>query len=147
MISRRQFVRSCSLAAALMPAVRARKLQALGVQLYTVRTVLPQNPAETLRAIDELGYREAEATFAGLDKIMPALEATRLKPVSVHLDTNLFTKGAPEDLARAIDDVKRHGFAYAVCPYVAPADRGGLDVMRRLAEKLNRAGEKCRAAG
>src|SRR2546426_670536 len=27
------------------------------------------------------------------------------------------------------------------------ADRGGLDVMRRLADRLNRAGEKCRAAG
>jgi sugar phosphate isomerase/epimerase len=146
MVSRREFLQTGSLAV-VSSVARARKLQALGVQLYTVRTVLPQKPAETLRAIDELGYREAEATFAGLDKIMPALQATRLKPVSVHLETNVFTKGTPDDLARAIEGVKRWGFAYAVCPYVAPADRGGLDVMRRLAEKLNQAGEKCRTAG
>ena len=147
MISRRQFLQTGSLAVTLSTALRARKLQALGVQLYTVRTVLPQKPAETLKAIDELGYREAEATFATLDKIMPALEGTRLKPVSIHLETDLFKKGTPDEMARVIEDVKRRGFKYAVCPYVAPADRGGLDVMRRLAEKLNQAGERCRAAG
>src|SRR5690242_7917618 len=113
MISRRKFVQTGSLAAALISAARARTLQTLGVQLYTVRTVLPQKPAETLQAIDALGYREVEATFAGLDKIMPALQGTRLKPVSVHLETNLFTKGTPDDLARAVDDVKGRGFAYA----------------------------------
>ena len=147
MISRRRFLQAGSLAAALSSAVHARKLQTIGVQLYTVRTLSPQKSAETLRAIDALGYREAETTFAGLDKLMPVLEATRLKPVSVHFDANLIMKGTPDDLARTVDDVKRRGFAYAVCPYVAPADRGGLDVMRRLAEKLNRAGENCRAAG
>src|SRR5438128_10750883 len=111
--SRRRFLQAGSLAAALSTALRARKLQTLGVQLYTVRSVLPEKPAETLRAIDAAGYREAEATFAGLDKIAPALAATRLKPVSVHLDMNLVLKGAADDLARTLDDVKRRGFAYA----------------------------------
>jgi sugar phosphate isomerase/epimerase len=34
-----------------------------------------------------------------------------------------------------------------VFPYLPPAERGGLDVIKGLAEKLNRAGEKCRGAG
>ena len=147
MISRRRFLQTGSLAAALRSAAQAKKLQTIGVQLCTVRTVLPERPAETLRAIEAMGYREVEATYAGLDKIMPSLQATRLQPVSLHLETNLVSKGTPDDLARTLDEVKRRGFAYAVCPYVAPGDRGGLDVMRRLAERLNRAGEKCRAAG
>jgi sugar phosphate isomerase/epimerase len=147
MISRRRFLQAGSLAAALHSSAHARKLQTFGVQLYTVRTLLPEKPEETLRALDGLGYREAEATFAGVDKLMPVLKSTRLKPVSLHLDAGLIMKGTPDDVARTVEEVKGRGFAYAVCPYVAPADRGGLDVMRRLAEKLNRAGEKCRATG
>ena len=43
--------------------------------------------------------------------------------------------------------MKEHGFSYAVFPYVQISDRGGLDKIRALAEKLNKAGEKCHAAG
>jgi sugar phosphate isomerase/epimerase len=147
MTSRRRFLQSSSLAAALASVVRARKLDTIGVQLYTVRNVLPEKPAETLRAIGAIGYQEAEASYAGLDKLMPALAATHLKPIAVHLDAGAVLRGKDEDLARMVDEVKRRGFAYVVFPYLPPADRGGLDAIRRLAQSLNRAGEKCRAAG
>jgi len=55
--------------------------------------------------------------------------------------------GKEDDLARAIDQAKKWGFAYAVFPYLPPAERGGLDKIRILTDKLNRAGEKCRAVG
>jgi sugar phosphate isomerase/epimerase len=82
-----------------------------------------------------------------LDKIWPALEATKLKPVSIHLDSTMVTKGDEDTAKRTLDDLKRKGFSYAVFPYLPPAERGGLDVIRALAEKLNKFGEKCRAAG
>jgi sugar phosphate isomerase/epimerase len=147
MPSRRQFLQAGSLAAALGASLGAKQLRTIGVQLYTVRSVLPQKPAETLRAIDEIGYREAEATFAGLDQIWPALEATHLKPLSIHLDSKLVTQGTDDEAARTLAGLKRRGFSYAVFPYLPPAERGGLGVIRALADKLNRFGEKCRAAG
>jgi sugar phosphate isomerase/epimerase len=147
MISRRQILQVGSLAAAMRATGFARKLATAGVQLYTVRTVLPQRTAETLQAIDAIGYREAEATFDGFEKILPALTATHLKPVSMHLDMNLLLDGNDDELARTLANVKRMGFNYAVAPYLAPAKRGGLDVIRKLAEKLNRAGAKSREAG
>jgi len=70
-----------------------------------------------------------------------------LKAVSVHLDNTLMNPGKEDELARVIDQVKKWGFAYAVFPYLPPAERGGLDKFRALTDKLNRAGEKCRAAG
>ena len=88
-----------------------------------------------------------EATYDNLDKIWPSLQATSLKPVSIHLNENTIMKGTDDDIARAVDKVKQHGFSYAVFPWVNPPDRGGLDKMKALAEKLNKAGEKCRAAG
>jgi sugar phosphate isomerase/epimerase len=143
-LSRRAFFGTA--AAALKPA-SAKTLDTVGVQLYTVRSVLPDKPAETLQALDEIGYREAEAVQAGLDKIWPMLVKTRLKPVSIHVDQAVFAEGREADLDAAIADAKRRGFAYFVYPYMPPAQRNGIAGIRRLAERLNRAGEKCRAAG
>ena len=146
MTSRRSFLQASALAAALGTTGRAAKLTRIGVQLYTVRSVLPQNPVETLNAIHDIGYQEFEATLAGFDKIWPAVQASGMKPVSMHLDSGMITRGA-DDLSRTLDQLKQYGFTYAVFPYLAPADRGGPDVIKALAEKLNRAGEKCRAVG
>jgi sugar phosphate isomerase/epimerase len=140
-LSRRQFL---PLLAA--PALSARKLNAVGVQLYTLRSVLPEKPLENLKALEQIGYREVEAVATGLDKIWPALQQTSLKPVSIHIETALFTR-TPEKLPAALEDAKKKGFQYAVCPYIAPADRGGADMIRKLGDTLNKAGEFCKQAG
>jgi sugar phosphate isomerase/epimerase len=147
MTSRREFLQATSLAAALAAAGRAAQLKTLGVQLYTVRGVLPQKPQETLKAIRAIGYQEVEATYAGLDALWPALQESGLKPVSIHLDSKSVTQGNPDDLNRIFDQLKQRGFLYAVFPYLPEPERGGIDVIKAFAEKLNRAGEKCRAAG
>jgi len=147
MLSRREFLEAGSLAAALASTASAAHLGAVGVQLYTVRTLFPDKAPETLKAIAAIGYREVEATFANLDRVVPAIEAAKLKPVSVHLDSAMVTKGNPDDLARAMDDLKKKGFAFAVYPYLPPAERGGLDAIRSLAAKLNAAAAKAHAAG
>jgi sugar phosphate isomerase/epimerase len=145
MMNRRMFLQASALAS-LSPLVRAAQLNSIGVQLYTVRSILPESPEETLKAIHSIGYQEIEATLGGFDKIWPAVQASGLKPVSMHLDNKLVMRGGDE-LSRAIDSLKGYGFQYAVHPYVAPDDRGGPEVMKVLAGKLNALGEKCRAAG
>ena len=95
MTSRREFLQATSLAAALGAAGRSAQLKTLGVQLYTVRGVLPQKPQETLKAIRAIGYQEVEATYAGLDALWPALQESGLKPVSIHLDSKSVTQGNP----------------------------------------------------
>jgi sugar phosphate isomerase/epimerase len=147
MVSRREFLKGGSLAAALCAQGSARQLQSVGVQLYTVRSVLPQEPEKTLNAIKAIGYREIEATWAGIDRIWPAIQVSGLKAASVHLDSRVVTQGTPDELSKTLDQVKQKGFTYAVFPYLPPQERGGLDVIRKLADKLNQAGEKCRAAG
>ena len=148
-LSRRNFVvRS----AALLPAAKlligrdALTATNLGVQLYTVRDVIGANPAGVLKAIQDIGYREVEATYGNLKQIWSALKETQLKPVSIHLDTALFFEGGAK-LDAAIADVKEKGFQYVVLPYIPPAQRGGLDVFKKLAETLNKSGEKVKAAG
>lgn len=145
MTSRRQFLQAASLAA-LSAAARAAQLKSIGVQLYTVRTILPQKTAETLNAIRAIGYREIEATWADFGKIRPLVEASGLKAPSIHVDNKLMTKSADE-MSRVVDQLHTWGFQYAVHPYVPQEDRGGPDVMKAMADKLNQFGEKCHAAG
>ena len=145
MPSRREFLQAATIAA-LSATARAAQLKAIGLQLYTVRTVLPQKPAETLNAIRAIGYQEIEATYADFDKIWPMVQASGLKAVSMHVDNTLMGKGADE-MSRVVDQLKGWGFQYAVHPYVPQNERGGPDVIKALAGKLNMFGEKCQAAG
>src|SRR5215831_10436634 len=133
MLNRRQFLQTTAATAAFAHSrLSAAQLRTIGVQLYTVRGVLPKQPAETLKAIRDIGYREIEATYAGLDRIWPIVESSGLKPVSIHLDNTLMNPGKEDDLARAIEQVKKWGFSYAVFPYLPPGERGGLEKIRVL---------------
>jgi sugar phosphate isomerase/epimerase len=117
----------------------------IGVQLYTVRDVILKDPASTLKSIQDIGYTEVEAIYATLDKIWPALEQTKLKPVSVHVDSNLF--GDDSKMQAALEEVHKRGFQYAVFPYLPTSERGGLDAIKVLAGKLNKAGEQAQKLG
>src|SRR5262245_43186086 len=80
-MTRRTFVAATAAAS----LAQAKKLATIGVQLYTVRSILPEKPAETLEAIDKLDYRECEVVRANVDKIWDSLKRTKLRPVSIHL--------------------------------------------------------------
>ncbi|MGA3040798.1 MAG: twin-arginine translocation signal domain-containing protein, partial [Bryobacteraceae bacterium] len=144
-ISRRSFLSAAAVAAA-APSLHARALATVGVQLYTVRRVLPKKPLETLRAIAAIGYREVECTADHLDDIWPSLKETSLKAVSVHLNEQFFIH-QPEKLPAAMEEAKKHGFEYVVCPWIEPGDRGGVEMIRKLGGTLNTAGELARKAG
>jgi len=143
MLDRRHFLGTAMISAA---SISAKTLKSIGVQLYTVRNILPEKPKETLSALEQIGYREVELAGASINAIWPSLQQTALKAVSVHLDTALFMT-AQAKLPAALEDAKARGLEYAVCPYIAPQDRGGPDVMRKLAETLNQAGELCHQSG
>jgi len=142
-LDRRTFLGAA--AALAVPALAAAP-NVVGVQLYTVREVLPRDPLATLQALERIGYREAELTSDRLDAVMAAIQKTTLKPVSLHMDFMLFMHNQ-DRLPAALADATSRGFQYVVCPYVLPADRGGAEVAKRLAETLNKAGEASRKLG
>ena len=127
--SRRSLVKN---AVALLPAahsiLRAAPLRAgnLGVQLYTVRNVIGKDPAATLQAIEKIGYKEVEVTYANLDEIWPALKQTSLKPVSAHVDLKIFAEGGAH-LDEDLGSLKERGFRCAVVPSIPTEQRGGVD--------------------
>jgi sugar phosphate isomerase/epimerase len=148
-ISRRMFVGQTAAALPLSQVLFGKAALSdsnLGVELYTVRNVIEKDPAATLKAIEAIGYREVEAIYASLDKIWDALKQTKLKPVSVHADTAIFMAGGSK-LDSMLSDVKQRGFQYVVVPYIPPAQRGGAEMFNRLADTLNKSGERAKANG
>jgi sugar phosphate isomerase/epimerase len=145
-MTRRAFTLSAAAAASLQVPAFGRKLSTFGVQLYTVRSIINKDPQRVLNEVEAAGYKEIEATYDNLDKIIEAAHNTKLRPVSVHLETDLFTKHR-DKLGPVLEDMKKRGFEYVVCPYIEPKERGGVDVMKKLADNLDKAGAQCMGAG
>jgi sugar phosphate isomerase/epimerase len=148
-LTRRNFVVQSTAALAAASAVSAfEPLRAnnLGVQLYTVRNTITKNPAKDLKAIEAIGYQEVEVVYATINTIWSALKDTKLKAVSAHVDTAIFMEGGGK-LDDAIGSLKEKGFSFIVLPYIPPSQRGGLDTFKKLADVLNKSGEKAKAAG
>jgi sugar phosphate isomerase/epimerase len=133
-------------------------LDRTGVALYTVRDQMKGDAAATLAAIAKLGYGYVEGSL--VPSLAPGLEPAKLRQVSAYVPTYLVTgnrqawtvDGAPllpesYTLQQAIDDAKGRGIRFLVVTYLQKAERGGLDVYRRVAGQLDKAGEACRKAG
>jgi len=132
----------------------------LGLQLYSVRDLLPKDYEGTLRELSALGYREIEAAgFFGRNPsdVKHAMEQAGVHCVSAHYS---YTDLAPH-LDETIQFGKTLGLEYIICaspglPDGSPAKssnarvaRGAmtLDDWRWNAEQFNRMGERVNAAG
>src|SRR5664279_5441822 len=124
-------------------------LKTIGVQLYSVRDLIANSdPAEVLKMLDQVGFREAEVIWASLDKVWPGLKRTKMHPVSIHMDSELFKSENRTKLIAAIDTVKQHGFEYMVYPAVPRPERtAGMDRFKALADTLNEVGALCHKSG
>jgi sugar phosphate isomerase/epimerase len=149
---RRSFLSTCG--AALLGAACSRagntqpgqRLERIGVQLYTVRRDLARDFEGTLTRVAEIGYREVE--FAGYHGKTPAevralLARLRLAAPASHVSLAEFRRESGSVIAAATEV----GHRYLVVPWIDVAERRSVDDYRRIAEEMNRIGERVRAAG
>ena len=152
-LSRRQLLASAaSLAAA--PLLLAKGGRTVGVQLYTVRGVLPKDSEHVLKTIADIGYKEIEGQGReGLIALAPRIKELGMTPVSCHVETPLITgdwekyKMKEVPLEEAIESVKKIGVQYFTMAYIQPQARGDLDFYKKTADNMNRVGEQCHKAG
>ena len=116
-ITRRTFISSSTAAAALMwtGVGRAAYLNLpIGLQLYSVRTLLPTDYAGTLKQLGALGYKEVEAAgFFNLpvEQVKAAMQAAGLRCVSAHYPLPLLEQHLDEILPFC----KSLGVGFVVC--------------------------------
>jgi len=92
-ISRRAAIGGGLLASSSLFAKKGMFEKPLGVQLYTLRFVLPNDTENVLKSVAEMGYKEVECLRKDIAKERPFYEKFNLKPVSAHVETPILTGG------------------------------------------------------
>ena len=146
---RRDFVRGLGAALALPYLRPARRVERIGLQLYSLRDAARVDLARTLADIAAIGYREVELLDSMRNFGMPAarlrqvLDGLRLRAPSTHISTE-----ALDDLPRLVGEAQTLGHAYVVVASLPlePAT-ATMDAYRRWADRLNTAGETLRRSG
>ncbi|MDG2420805.1 MAG: sugar phosphate isomerase/epimerase [Gammaproteobacteria bacterium] len=149
--SRRQFLKKSSVASLMVflptAAIQAqdRKVNRIGLQLYSLRNEMASDFDGTLQKVADLGYTEMQ--FAGYhgrspEQVKKILDQLGLESPAAHVSLELIK----EDLDNQIDIAQKIGQKYLVVPSI-PADERTLSHYEKHAETLNMAGEKCKDAG
>jgi len=158
-LSRRNFLKTTAAAAAAtciagQSATAAPLHMPIGLQLYSVRNLLPKDFDGTLHQLSAAGYKEVEA--AGYynktaTEFRHAMDQAGLRCVSTHHPLGMLRP----QLDQLIEYGHTLGLEYMICSSAGgvhrdPAAKGGeltLDDWRYVAGEWNRIGEKVKAAG
>ena len=150
MMDRRKFLKTMTAAALLTRrlgwAANDRKIEKIGVQLYTVRDAMKQDFEGTLAKVAAIGYREVE--FAGYfdhspREVRAALDRHGLLAPSTHVDYDSLGEKWPQ----VIEASQVIGHEYIVNPEIGDELRDKPDRWKRASETFNRAGEISKRAG
>lgn len=123
-------------------AADEEKLDAIGLQLYTVRSEMQRSVEATLARVAQIGYKEVE--FAGYfgrtpQQIRDALKANGLTSPASHVDMR-----APWD--KTLADAAVVGHEYLVVPWIDESMRTA-DGIKRIAEEFNTRADAASKAG
>jgi sugar phosphate isomerase/epimerase len=130
----------------LFAAETAKPFSQFGIQLYTLRDVIPADPKGVLKSLASFGYKQIESyegakgMFWGMSHtdFKKYMDDLGMKIVSSHCDINKdFEKKAAE--AAAI------GMKYLICPYKGP--QKSIDDFKRFADEFNQRGDICKKNG
>ena len=149
-MNRRSFLETVTgaglLASRLSWAADTRKIEKVGVQLYTVRDAMEKDFDGTLAKVAAIGYREVE--FAGYFERSPkdvkaALDRAGLISPSAHFNNSYLGDQWPG----VLESAHRIGQQYIVCSSIDEKTRQQPGSWPSIAETFNRAGEAARRAG
>ena len=161
MNSRRTFIKQAGIAAAaglVLPSFACVKSsKVVGLQLYSLRDLLPQDPRGVIAKVAAAGYKEvetygysAEGGFWGLDpkSFKNLLIENGLTAPSGHYGIDKYIQdGNEEELKSFIAAASAIGSEYLTVPYLGDALRQNADDYKKVAAKLNQAGALCKASG
>ncbi|WP_026350681.1 sugar phosphate isomerase/epimerase family protein [Dyadobacter beijingensis] len=123
-----------------------------GVQLFSVRDLLPADPKGVMEKLAKMGYKQFES-FAGAKGFLWGMEPKEIKSfldgigvdmVSTHFDFRK-TAADADSLKRSIDMAHGAGLKYLICPWIGPQKT--WDDWKKIAADFNRVGEEVKKAG
>jgi sugar phosphate isomerase/epimerase len=156
-IKRREFIKTTAVATAGMmlssylPGCKSASISKdvrdnFGLQLYTLRDVLPNNPKDVLTQVASYGYKQIESyegqkgMFWGMTntEFKKLMDDLGMKIVSSHCNIN-------QDFEKKAAEAAQTGMKYLICPYLGPQKT--VDDFKKFAETFNQRGEVCKKNG
>ena len=149
-MNRRTFIES-SFAAGVLASLptsalaAAHQIEKVGVQLYTVRSLMKTDFTGTIAKVASIGYKEVE--FAGYfdhspKDIRALLDKDGLTAPSCHVSYDILQNHWPE----TIDAAHTIGHTFIVCPWIDEKERNSADSWKRVIDTFNKAGETSKKA-
>lgn len=137
---------SSKLAGCASSKVNAAVNNNFGLQLYTLRDVLPKDPKDVLRQVASFGYKQLEG-YEGPQGIFWGMKNTEFKKFIGDLGMNMVSSHCrwEDNLEQKATEAAEIGMKWLMCPYLGP--KTNLDFYKQAAEKFNKAGEICKKAG
>ena len=121
-------------------------LDKFGIQLYTLRDVIQEDPKAIIKEIASYGFRQIESYDGkkGMFWDMPHtdfkmyLDDLGVTMVSSHCNIN-------KDFETKAAQAAEIGMKYLICPYIGP--QTSVDNWKKVTDKFNECGEICRKNG
>lgn len=117
-----------------------------GLQLYTLRDVISDDPEGVIRQVADFGYKQIES-YEGPMGMFWGMGNTGFKEFMDEIGVAMISSHANvfEDLERKVDEAAEIGVEYLVCPYIGPQE--SLDAYRDMADQFNDIGQVVRNGG
>jgi sugar phosphate isomerase/epimerase len=123
-----------------------RKLDRIGVQLYSVRHLLEEDFEGTLEAVAKIGFHEVEFhNYFGRQpqQVRDLLDRLGLDAPAAHFPWDSFR----EDPESVVATAKAVGHRYVLLAWLPPEDRATIDQYKELAAFCNKVGDASKSAG
>lgn len=154
MTNRRTFLKNSGLLALSIPlakstlfAATARKLPALGIQLYMVRDEMTKDTPGTLKQLGQMGYTQVES-YGGDKGMFWGMSNKEFKKLAGDYGITLVSShynDEPGGFEKQVEKAAEIGMKYLICPWKGP--QKSIDSFKKFADEFNRNGEICKKHG
>lgn len=122
------------------------KINPFGLQLYTLRDVLPANPKEVLKQVASYGYNQIES-YEGNDGMFWGMGNKGFRQFIDDLGMTLVAShcDVSKDFERKANEAAEVGIKHLYCPWKGPQPT--IDHFKKIADEFNAYGEICRKSG
>lgn len=156
-MKRREFIQTSSFAAVTLLSLPTfmsmrseRHKNSIGIQLYTLKDLIPKDPKGVMTKLAELGYKEIE-TYGYKESKIFGMEFKEFGKLSKDLGLKIVSGHYGMDMVRgdwerAVADAKSIGQEYMIVAWLNEKDRAP-ETIKSVCNEMNKAGEICKKYG
>lgn len=121
-------------------------LSSFGLQLYTLRDIIGDDPKAVLKSVSEYGYKEIES-YEGKQGMFWGMKNTEFKSYLDDLNMSIVSShcNMNENFERKAAEMAEIGGKYLICPWIGPQKT--LNEYKRQTDRFNECGQICKANG